>query len=342
MPKSLPTFQDGHQTRHPDTCDSFLRCVNAGQVRMEALSRGHYPGRQLPKHVLPGLKMVGFWDADRDRDWGTGWHCNEGIELCFLEAGQMTFSVSEQACPIFPGGITVTQPWLKHSLGNPCVGASRAHWFILDVGVRRRGQPWRWPSWIILTPADRSELASRLEAVPWHAWRAGAEMQRCFLRISHLVEIGEGSRVASLLGILINEALSLLLDALQSQPSVPPDDSEETKRELVQRFWNELRSSPMQLAEPWTPKKMAECCGLGMTQFARYTRQLANIPPLHYLRLCQLNQAARWLIDEPERSIPEIALASGFTSSQYFAKLFQQYFGSTPKMYRAANTHGSR
>ena len=35
-----------------------------------------------------------------------------------------------------------------HQVGNPLISASRMHWLILDLNVRRPNDPWKWPSWI--------------------------------------------------------------------------------------------------------------------------------------------------------------------------------------------------
>jgi AraC family L-rhamnose operon regulatory protein RhaS len=84
--------------------------------------------------------------------------------------------------------------------------------------------------------------------------------------------------------------------------------------------------------------KVAQRCGLGTTQFVRYSRQLTNLTPMQYLNTCRLETAARMLVDLPERSVIDVALDCGFSSSQYFATVFRRQFGCTPRAFRRKGT----
>jgi AraC-like DNA-binding protein len=328
----LPIYRDGQTVLTPDTCESVAGAVETGQLRLEALSRGQYPGRRLPRGLLPGLSSIGFWDARHDQRWGTGWHYNEGLELSLLESGPLTFSVADRQFELRPGDASVTRPWLRHSLGNPCVSAARAYWLILDVGVRAPGQPWRWPRWVVLSPTDQRELAAQLQNVEVHVWRANFDLRRCFERLGQAVATDRKGDRAALVAVLVNEALVLLLDALRApQTAKEPADSASDR---VERFWQHLSDDPTQLGTEWTLKKMAAACGLGKSQFITCTRKITNLPPLHYLRLRRLEATARWLLVVPPRSVVQIALAAGFGSGAYFAKVFREHFGCTPNIYR--------
>ena len=154
----VPIYQEQRRTYEADACRPVVRAVEAGRLRHMALARGHYPGRRLARNALPGVKVVGFWDADRRQDWGLDWHRNEGIEITFLESGRLGFAVEGDAFLLKAGDLTITQPWQQHRVGDPHVDAGRLHFLIFDVGVRRPNQTWRWPSWIVLTPDDLRQL----------------------------------------------------------------------------------------------------------------------------------------------------------------------------------------
>ena len=80
---------------------------------------------------------------------------------------------------------------------------------------------------------------------------------------------------------------------------------------------------------------MAEECGLGITQFVRHCKQFTNVTPLQYLNHCRLEAARRILLEQPSRrSVTQVALDCGFSSPQYFATVFGQRFGCTPREYR--------
>jgi AraC family L-rhamnose operon regulatory protein RhaS len=156
MPRQIPIYGDHDETYRADSCGPLALASTAGQLSLFAIRHGHYPGKPLPPNALPGLKMLGHWDVREDQDWGLGWHFNEGIELTFLESGSLEFAVDDREYSLGPDDLTIARPWQRHRVGKPQVTASRLHWIILDVGVRRPNQDWKWPSWLLL-----SQLISR-------------------------------------------------------------------------------------------------------------------------------------------------------------------------------------
>ena len=83
---------------------------------------------------------------------------------------------------------------------------------------------------------------------------------------------------------------------------------------------------------------MAAHCGMGTTKFSRLCRSLTNSSPWDYLIDCRLQWAARQLRESRNLSVTHIALASGFSTSQYFATCFHKRFHCTPRDWR---THRS-
>ena len=130
---------------HADDCEPLRQAVARGEVKLQALARRGYPGSAMPARVLPEVSTVGFWDAATPQTWGLDWHCNEGIEFTYLSRGRLDFAVDGRSHPLESGCLTITRPWQRHRVGNPHVQASRLHWLILDVSVRRPNQDWCWP-----------------------------------------------------------------------------------------------------------------------------------------------------------------------------------------------------
>ena len=328
-----PLYQDHGKIFQADTCAPLANAVRQGQVRVEALVRGHYPGRKLPPPALPGVKTVGFWDARHTQEWGLGWHRNEGIELTFLERGSVAFAVDDHRTRLRADDLTVTRPWQRHRVGDPHVEAGRLHWLILDLGVRRPHQPWRWPAWLVLTKTDREELTDYLRHNERPVWAATPEIRHCFQRIGGAVEKDRAGEQASRLAALINELFVLALEMFRRR-RVTLDTSLASTERTVELFWADLQRSTAHLAAPWTVETMARQCGLGVTRFIHHSKQLTNATPITHLTQCRLDAAARLLRDEPDRSILDVALACGFSSSQYFATLFRQQFRCAPREYR--------
>jgi AraC family L-rhamnose operon regulatory protein RhaS len=280
--------------------------------------------------MLPELSTVGFWDATAPQDWGLDWHRNEGIELTYLSRGRLDFAVDGRAYPLESGHLTITRPWQMHRVGNPDVRASRLHWLILDVGVRRPNQQWRWPNWLILSPAELRQLTDFLRHNEQPVWKVEAPIGRCFERIASLVANDAPRKSQTRLQLHLNELLFILLEMFQSR-RMTLDRNLSTTRRTVELF---LASLPDHLDTPWTLDEMARQCGLGRTRFADYCRQITNVAPVEYLLTCRLEAARRMLLAEPRRIVSDIGFACGFQSSQYFATVFRHRTGCSPRRYR--------
>ena len=79
------------------------------------------------------------------------------------------------------------------------------------------------------------------------------------------------------------------------------------------------------LSESWLSTKFREEVGVGLTDYINMTRI----------------EAARRILQTTDDMIYEIAERCGFTSSQYFSKVFKSIVGITPNRYRKEQaSHG--
>lgn len=333
MAKLSQIYKEHGRTYHADTCESLVRAAEAGQVHLEILARGSYPGRRLGRSVLAGVSSIGFWDAVGRQDWGLDWHRNEGIEITFLETGSTPFAVDGQKWLLGPNDLTITRPWQLHRLGEPGVGAGRLHWVILDVGTRRPNQTWKWPGWLVMKKTDLKELTNILRHNEQPVWRAAGEIRHCFKQIGQAVKTDRSGSNISLLTAHLNEMFVLLLEMLR-QRRLNLNPALSSTNRTVKLFLDEMHRNPANLTQPWTLKVMARQCGLGVTYFVHHCRQLTNMTPMQYLNHCRIETASKMLLDEPKKSITDVAFACGFSSSQYFATVFSRHTGRSPKVFR--------
>jgi AraC family L-rhamnose operon regulatory protein RhaS len=261
-------------------------------------------------------------------------HRNEGLEIVFLETGSMGFEVDGRKFPLHSGHLTVTRPWQLHKLGDPNIGRGRLSWLILDVGVRRPNQEWAWPEWVILAEKDLADLTRKLRQGEQCVWLSNPRIGQVFRELSGCVLQWDEPRMASRLAVGVNRLLVELLEVLAEQ-QLEESPSLATRRRTVELFLNDLAKNPISCAEAWTLMGMADQCGMGITTMAKYCRELVNIGPIAFLNQCRLDHAARELLDKPDCSVTEIAMAAGFNSSQYFATLFRKRFKTSPMAYRA-------
>jgi AraC family L-rhamnose operon regulatory protein RhaS len=334
--KELPAiFQDGERTYFADTCEPLKAAAGRGEVRLHAWGHALYPGLPLPPDYLPAVRSVGMWDAAGSQSWGLDLHCNEGIEFTYLQRGRTAFEVDGKQWALRKGCLTVTRPWQFHRVGAPHIGAGRLTWLILDVGVRRPNQTWRWPEWLFCSPAELQKLTRLLSHNEQPVWQAGEEIESWFDRLAALLEEGGDPREGeSKLKLAINGLLLAVLELLERE-QIPLDEYLSTSERAVQMF---LAALPQHAASDWDLASMAHQCGLSRSQFSQYCRQLTGMPPMQYLSHCRVEMAARLLAERPAAGITEVAYACGFNSSQYFATVFRRAKGCAPSAYTAKLT----
>jgi AraC family L-rhamnose operon regulatory protein RhaS len=129
------------------------------------------------------------------------------------------------------------------------------------------------------------------------------------------------------LKLAVNAMAVALLDRMNEDPP-PIDPAFASTRKTVEVFLARLSYA---VDCDWTLDDMATECGLSRTRFAYYCRLITNQTPTRYLKHLRLLHAARLIRTERRRSLTDIALASGFNSSQYFSNAFKRHFGMAPR-----------
>lgn len=327
-----PTYRTRRIRYEIDRCEPQNRAIETGRIIFHALTKGHYPGTRVPKNILPGLNSIGFWNAGAAQDWGEDPHRNEGLEIVFLETGKTAFAVDKKKFNLHAGNFTITRPWQLHKFGAPNLGPGRLHWLILDVGVRRPHQEWHWPKWVVLTKNDLTELTRKLRHNENPLWNSTPAIAQSFRELARTVEAWNKPHAVSRLATHLNQLFLSILDALSEQPTHEILNLTSRQR-TVELFLNEVENNPATSCELWTINSMAEHCGMGVTAFSKYCRELVNAGPIEFLNHCRLDRAAQQLREKPDISITEVAMSCGFNSSQYFATRFRQRFQMSPSRY---------
>lgn len=328
-----PIYRMGHKSYGIDNCEPQKEAVREGKIEFHALTKGHYPGTLMPENILPGLNSIGFWDANTSQDWGLNPHRNEGIKIVFFETGTCDLIMDQKTYNLHAGNFLLTRPWQLHKFGNPNIGRGRLHWLILDVGVRRPNQDWNWPEWVVMTKADIAELTERWRDIKNPVWTSTPSIAQSFRELARCITAWGQPHAVSRMAVHLNLLLIDILDALSAQQSSQETPNSSSRQRTVELFLREVEINPAVSSEPWTINSMAEHCGMGVTAFSKYCRELVNVGPMEFLNHCRLERAAQQLREGASESITDIAMACGFNSSQYFATRFRQRFHVSPSQF---------
>ncbi len=86
-------------------------------------------------------------------------------------------------------------------------------------------------------------------------------------------------------------------------------------------------------ADPITLDELVEISGMSRRNFLRAFESTMGCPPIAYLIRLRIRQACK-LLAQSEKNITEIAMAVGFTDSNYFSRQFRTLMNSSPREYR--------
>ena len=331
--QKIQPYKTNGTVYHADTCQPLKDAVKREKLQFKALARHSYPGDRLNNNTL-GLNSIGYWDADKPQDWGLDWHRNEGLEIHFLESGYMPYSQEGKETILTPDHLTITRPWEIHKVGNPNIGMGKFYWIIIDLGVRRPHQEWKWPEWINLIPEDLARLTQILRQNENSILKTDPRVRNCFARINKAINTDNNNNNASRIRLLINYLLILLLELLDTEDILLNETLTDSSRS-VNQFLSELENN---LAKEWTIEEMAKSAGVGLTRFTYHCKQITNLTPMRYLTIRRLENAKKTLLANPDLTITEISYMYGFTSSQYFSTVFKKHEKCSPKEYKTQNS----
>lgn len=94
-----------------------------------------------------------------------------------------------------------------------------------------------------------------------------------------------------------------------------------------------IRYMEQHAEESLTLQKLSSYVHMSESSFRNHFRAQTNLPPLDYLIRVRLRRAAL-LLFYSDRQITQIALESGFTDGNYFARKFRHFFRITPREFR--------
>jgi AraC-like DNA-binding protein len=109
-----------------------------------------------------------------------------------------------------------------------------------------------------------------------------------------------------------------------------------SQRDFPQTFMKLEQTLRQNLSNQWTVEEMAALTGLGTTTFTEKVKNYTGFSPLNYLINIRISEAMK-LLNRPDENVTDIALRTGFYSSQHFATTFKKLTGYTPSDFRRRN-----
>lgn len=249
---------------------------------------------------------------------------NALLIYCVVD-GKFEWSINGREYILYPGDIAFVLPGqtIGGSRGFLEIGTLfRLHLAIEDTTSAPSLGDWSNLSSFERLPIEKMLLVDNLSVL--------LKVKEC-IEILHQIhnelvnpEIGHVTRVNHFIDSL------LIIIARQSTRQADP------RRDFPRTFMKLEQALRRNLSHQWTVEEMAALFGLGTTAFTERVKHYTGFSPLNYLINIRVSEAIK-LLKRADVNLTNIALDTGFYSSQHFSTTFKKLTGYTPGQFRKRN-----
>ena len=256
-------------------------------------------------------------------------HRDFGLEIIYLEKGALNWHVEGRVERVTAGSVYFSLPWQEHGSVDEFEPGHHWHWVQLGLAGRidRARSRFGFHPDFGLGSREAAEISRLLSRSGRHCYRATPRM--AWLVPALVEEMNRaGGASASYCSGLARLAILELVRCIRADER--PGRGEAASVRRVEAFIAGLRQ---RCDEQWTLEQMAEACKLGRSRFAAVCRQLTGDSPLTLVNRLRVDRAKLRLKASAD-TITDIAHDCGFSSSQYFARVFRHFTGMEARSYR--------
>lgn len=263
-------------------------------------------GRYNHTNAMPGLKVHAHARA---------------IEICFLVKGRQSYLLGRRVYRLRGGDVFIAFPGEKHSTGGLPQEKGVLYWMAV------RGAP-DGGRFLGLPARQGRSLWRALLGIKTRHFRGSWKMKEHLDAVTGLFQRRSGPLDAV---AMTNHAVAFLLDVIASARAGRDRRNHAISLQPV------LDHVERHLGEPLPVPGLAAMAGMSVARFKVRFKQELGVPPGEYVLRARVAEAERRLREE-KSTITEIAYGLGFSTSQYFATVFQRFTGRTPSAFRKAHS----
>lgn len=239
-------------------------------------------------------------------------HAHKEYEINYINAGACIMEVDGSYVPLKAGECIVIAP-------------GSAHCFMVDMQKTCKITQLEL---VIRYPQNAVKgLGFPGFSEPYHRLRECENLLPLLERICYYCRAGEQEATGEVqIDLMLLQLYALLSDMIDRKKTVETSEVADRVKELIRYIQENLDSS-------LNIEQMARMYGISSRYVRKYFEQQMGMGCSEYITLLRLGKAKR-LLWNPDYSVTDVALMSGFSSSQYFCKVFHRQIGTTPAEYR--------
>lgn len=239
-------------------------------------------------------------------------HAHKEYEINYINAGACIMEVDGSYVPLKAGECIVIAP-------------GSAHCFMVDMQKTCKITQLEV---VIRYPKEAVEgLCFPGFPESYHRLRECEDLLPLLERICYYCCAGEQEATGEVqINLMLLQLYALLSEAIRRQQTGETSEEANRVRGLI-RYIQENLDGSLKI------EQMARQFGISSRYVRKYFEQQMGMGCNEYITLLRIGKAKR-LLWNPEYSVTDVALMSGFSSSQYFCKVFHRQIGAAPAEYR--------
>lgn len=263
---------------------------------------------------------IRIWYNEQNQNYDTHWH--NAIEIILPVENHYDVEASGQAYHILPSEILIIPSGEMHALYAPESG--KRFIFLFDVSSIAQMKGYT---------SIQSLMTSCLHITKTTYPQIYNDVYQLLVQMRNEYFSSNEFRELAIYSHLINLFVSIGRNRINNVDLFPNTRSHKQK-EYLQKFNEVLDYIDSHYTEELTLDNIADFSGFSKYHFTRLFKQYTDSTFYDYLIYRRI-KAAEELLANPELSITEIALQSGFSSISTFNRIFRQKKGCTPSEYRS-------
>lgn len=249
------------------------------------------------------------------------------FRILYVTDGKYEWMLNDQFFTIYPGDMVIICPGQKFGSDKGFFDAGTLTWISIKPEKFDSSGDMALGKWSSLSETENKVIgkifASNNKPILSRFKTAG----EIFLNLEKELFIQEiGFRIR------VNHLIDELLISIARQLS----KQDNWRRDFPQTFMKLEQTLRDNLSHQWTVEEMAVFVGLGTTAFTAKVKSYTGFSPLNYLINIRISEAIK-LLKRTDLSLTDIALDTGFYSSQHFSTTFKKLTGYTPTHFKKSN-----
>jgi AraC-like DNA-binding protein len=247
----------------------------------------------------------------------------EGIRIYYILEGKFEWRIHQRQYILYPGDVALILPGQAFGKEDGVLEIGSFTWIHISMQQLENGEIIPGP-WSNLSESESLAIGKILllnNSPALSKFEEAGKILKCIQAELFSQQIGYCARVNH----QVDELLILATRQLtrQSNPG----------RDFPKTFMNLEQVLRANLSHQWTVEEMAALVGLGTTLFNEKVKSYSGFSPLNYLINIRISEAIK-LLKRPDISVTDIALDTGFYSSQHFSTTFKKLTGYRPSEFR--------